>query len=163
MYSPGRTLPTRKLPLIVPVPVLVEQAALPPSTAFEPGLEITHVASVIRKPEPVTSTNTPGSGTLAGLRVICGPKVTLKIAWANEPSFPVTWITYWPGRTFPTMKLPVTFPNPKNGLLDVGMKVEQPAPVMMPDVGLEIVQLVIVDRKYEPSMLTDVPIGPLAV
>jgi hypothetical protein len=61
------------------------------------------------------------------------------------------------------MKLPVTFPNPKN-VPELGMKVEQPAPViMLPEVGLEIVQPVIVDRKYEPSMLTDVPIGPLAV
>jgi hypothetical protein len=46
------------------------------------------------------------------------------------------------------MKLPVTFPNPKNGLVEVGMKVEHPAPViMLPDVGLEMVQLVIVDMK----------------
>jgi hypothetical protein len=61
------------------------------------------------------------------------------------------------------MKLPVTFPNPKN-VPELGMKVEHPAPViMLPDVGLEMVQLVILDRKYEPSTSTDVPIGPLVV
>jgi hypothetical protein len=61
------------------------------------------------------------------------------------------------------MKLPVTFANPKNGP-ELGMKTEQPAPEMMlPEVGLEIVQVVVLDMKNEPSMLTGVPIGPLAV
>ena len=27
-------------------------------------------------------------------------------AWAESPWFPVTWITYWPGRMFPIVKLP---------------------------------------------------------
>jgi hypothetical protein len=60
------------------------------------------------------------------------------------------------------MKLPVTFANPTNPPED-GMKTEHAAPVIMAlDVGLEILQDVAVAVKYEPSIPTEVPSGPLA-
>jgi hypothetical protein len=61
------------------------------------------------------------------------------------------------------MKLPVTFAKPKN-VPELGTKTEQPAPVMiLPDVGLEIVQVVVDPTQYDPSIATDVPTGPLVV
>jgi hypothetical protein len=59
------------------------------------------------------------------------------------------------------MKLPVTFANPTNPP-EEGMKMEHPAPVMIPPVGLEMVHVVAVAVKNDPSSATDVPRGPLA-
>jgi hypothetical protein len=58
------------------------------------------------------------------------------------------------------MKLPVTFLNPTKFPV-LALKVLQAAPRIIPlEVGLDIEQVVSVDRKYDPSMFTEVPSGP---
>jgi hypothetical protein len=54
---------------------------------------------------------------------------------------------YCPGRTLPTVKLPVAFLKPRNGP-ELGTKNVQAAPtIMLAEVGLEIVQVVSVPTK----------------
>jgi len=103
VYDPLATFATVKVPLTVPVPDTIVQAAL---VTLDPVIE--HVVSDAMNPLPVTVTLVPRV-PLRGLRCITGPVVTLKVASAKSlpPELPVTRTMYDPADTLPTVKLPV--------------------------------------------------------
>ena len=73
-----------------------------------------------------------------------------------SPWFPVTWIMYWPGRMFPTVKLPYGVPLPT-----WMAQATVPAKMTLWD-GLEMVQRVSVGRKPLAVTKTWVPGCPVA-
>jgi len=77
----------------LPVPVIVQD--------LSPG----------RNPDPETLMKVPTCPD-DGINVIEGPLVTFRVASAKSPVFAVARITYNPGATFPTTKLPFTIPVP---------------------------------------------------
>ena len=98
-----------------------------------------------------------------------GVAVRVKTAWTKSPTLgvqpllprqAVTSITYCPGETFPTMKLPVKFPSVLPPPLTA-----QAAPVMIPPLlGLEREQLwsrLVTPLVTWPVISTSVPATPL--
>src|SRR5208282_4170078 len=98
-----------KLEFVRPLPSTMAQADDTARTAPEPGLDSVHEESVGKNPVPLTAMCAPGR-PVPGLRVIIDPPSTLKIIVPESPWFPLTTITYCPGRTLPTMKLPAATP-----------------------------------------------------
>ncbi len=88
-YDPTATLPTLKVPLATPVPVLMLHAGF---LVKEPdvGLDMVQVLSVKGNPVPFTMTRTPITPE-PGLRVIDGLS-TVNVAFTESPVLPVTVI-----------------------------------------------------------------------
>lgn len=86
-----------------------------------------------------------------GVKVIEGPDVTVKAACAKSVLLPVTRITYDPGATFPTVKLPLTIPVPAS-ITQAGVTT---TPLRL---GLVILHVVSLNENPEPVTFTFVPI-----
>jgi hypothetical protein len=89
-YSPGETFPMMKLPLTIPVPTAMAQAAEPARTGLKtlpfPLPLIEHDWSVGRKPVPLITTDVP-TGPDLGINVSLGPVLfTIRLACAKSPT-----------------------------------------------------------------------------
>ena len=83
--------------------------AVPVTIPLLPLIE--HELSSVLNPEPVTVTVIP-TPPAVGLSTIEAPLTTVKKAWAESPLLPFSVITYDPGATLLTTKLPRGVPLP---------------------------------------------------
>ena len=140
-----------KFPLGVPVPPLILHAGFT-TRLLKLGLVIVHVTSLNENPEPVALTMVPICPE-AGVSVIDAP-MTVNVAWAESvtpPFVPVAVMTYGPGATFFTVKLPFTIPVP-SAMVHAARLTGVPV----------IEQVLSVVRNPVPVTLTNAPMGPIA-